>query len=128
MVDALDECILDERKNLCQFFLSITNTSTSHGTIKLFITSRKEPDIEKTFKQNVIPTIEIEAEKVDRDIEVYVKAQIELRLQNGNLTIRDITLKDKILSALTTEARGMYVFFSTNKGRWNKERWLFFKF
>lgn len=121
VVDALDECTVVERKSLCHFFLSITNTSTSQGTIKLFITSRKEPDIEKAFQ--LIPTIQIKAEKVNSDIEVYVKAQIELRLQNGDLNIKDITLKDKILSALTTEARGMYV-FSTKQGI--KEIWLFF--
>ena len=111
VVDALDECTLDDRKNLCKFFLSITESSTSQKTVKLFVTSRKEPDIEQAFQQQVIPTIEIEAAKVNNDIEVYVKAQIELRLQNGCLSIRNIALKDEILSALTTKAGGMYVFF-----------------
>ena len=102
------------------FFLSITNTSTgtSQGIVKLFITSRKEPDIERAFQQNSIPTIEVKAANVDSDIEVYVKAQIELRLQNCSLELRDMALKNKILSVLTTKAGGMYVFF---KLFWIKE-------
>ena len=109
IVDALDECTWDERQNLSKFLLSITEAS-NQGTVKLFVTSRKESDIERVFQQNAIPTIEIEATKVDSDIEVYVKDQIEQRLQDGNLRIRNMALKDKILGALTTKAGGMYVF------------------
>ena len=114
VVDALDECTPDERKSLCKFLLSITDTastssSPSQGTVKVFITSRKESDIEQAFQQKVIPVIEIEATKVDSDIAVYVKAQIELRLQSGSLCIRNMALKDKISSVLTTKAGGMYV-------------------
>ena len=111
VVDALDECTLEERKNLCEFFLSIINTGTSQGTVKLFVTSRQEPDIEQAFRQKAIPIIKIEAAKVDKDIEIYVKAQVKLRLDNGSLHIRNIVLADKIVSALTTKAGGMYVFF-----------------
>ena len=111
VVDALDECTLDERKNLCEFLLSITDiASSSQETVKFFITSRKESDIERAFQQKAIPTIEIEATKVDSDIEAYVQAQIELRLQNGSLSIRNMELKNKILRALTTKAGGMYIF------------------
>ena len=85
----------------------IASASTSQGAVKVFITSWKELDIEQAFQQKVIPTIEIEAAKVDRDIEVYVKAQIQLRLRNGLNT----ALKNKILSVLTSKAGGMYVFF-----------------
>ena len=114
VVDALDECTLHERKDLIEFLLSITgivSTSASYGTVKLFVTSRKAPDIEQAFQQNPVPTIEIEATKVNSDIELYVKAQIELRVQNGRLNIQNMSLKDEILSALTMKAGGMYVPF-----------------
>ena len=113
VLDALDECTLDQRKDLCDFIFSITNTTSTSasGIVKLFVTSRKAPDIERAFRQKSIPTIEVEAAKVDSDIEVYVKAQIELRLQDGSLILRDMALKDRIFSALTTKAGGMYVFF-----------------
>ena len=112
VLDALDECTLDQRKDLCEFILSITNTTSTKGIVKLFIASRKEPDIEQAFQQKSTPTIEVEAAKVDSDIEAYVKAQIELRLQNGSLRLRNMALKDKIFSVLTTKAGGMYVFFN----------------
>ena len=112
-LDALDECPLDQRKELCEFLLSIAQTSSTptEGTVKLFVTSRRESDIERAFQQQSIPTIEVEAAKVDNDINVYVRAQIELRLENGSLRLRDMALKEKILNTLTTKAGGMYVFF-----------------
>ena len=66
VVDALDECTLEGRKKLCQSLMSITDitsTSTGQGTVKFFVTSRKESDIEQAFQQKAIPTIQIEATK-----------------------------------------------------------------
>ena len=71
--------------------------------------SRKELDIERAFLQKSFPKIEIEAKKVDIDIQLYVKAQIEQRLNDGSLSLNNIILKEKILTALTTHAGGMYV-------------------
>ena len=135
VLDALDECTLDQRKTLCEFVLAMitpsatapavqsmnrtlvqtTSNETSQrprGILKLFITSRKESDLERAFLQNSVPTIEMEAEKVDRDIEDYVKAQIEQRLQDGDLVLKNMALKEKILTALTKKAGGMYVISS----------------
>ena len=72
--------------------------------------SRKEHDIARAFLRRSFPKIEVEAKKVDSDIELYVTAQIEQHLQDGSLTLNNITLKDKILTVLTTNAGGMYVF------------------
>ena len=114
ILDALDECTPDQRKDLARFILSIaSSTSTSPGqeVVKFFVTSRKEFDIEQAFQQKFIPTIEVETAKVDSDIKIYVEAQIELRLQDGSLSLRNMSLKDKIFNTLTTKAAGMYVFF-----------------
>ena len=114
VLDALDECTPDQRKDLCDFFLNIANTAptgSSQGIVNIFIASRKASDIERVFHQKSIPTIEVEATKVDRDIAVYVEAQIELRLQDRSLRLRDMALKDKILNALTKKSDGMYVFY-----------------
>ena len=135
VLDALDECTLDQRRDLCGFILGITKTNDlsmataaqdtdtaltdtsqktmdSRGILKLFITSRRESDLERAFLRNSIPTIEMEATKVDRDIEDYVKAQIQQRLQDGRLGLKNIALAEKILTTLTTKAGGMYVFSS----------------
>ena len=112
VLDALDECSLDQRTDLCEFFTSMVEltTGTGHGLIKLFVASRKELDIERAFLRRSFPTIEVEAKKVDSDIQLYVQAQIEKLLHDGSLNLNNIMLKDKILTALTTNAGGMYAF------------------
>ena len=121
VLDALDECTLSQRANLCEFFsdiveLSVTPAPVStagRGNVKLFVTSRKEPDIERVFLRKSFPKIEIQTEKVDHDIKVYVQAQIEQRLHDGRLYLGNIALKDRILDALTSKAGGMYDFPSS---------------
>lgn len=111
VLDALDECALDQRVHLCEFFAGIVEFhSCADHLVKLFIASRKEHDIETAFLRKSFPTIEVEAKKVDSDIELYVTAQIERRLDDGTLILNNIKLKDKILNALMTKAGGMYVF------------------
>ena len=112
VLDALDECTLGQRAELCEFFAEIVelSTGTANGIVKLFVASRKELDIERAFLRKSFPKIEVQAAKVDRDIELFVKAQIKQRLQDGSLTLNNMKLKDKIFTALTTNAGGMYVF------------------
>ena len=111
VLDALDECTEDQRVDLYEFFARITEYSSgmNNGLVKLFVASRKEPDIERTFLRRSVQTIEIEAKKVDSDIRLYIAAQIEQRLDDGSLILNDTMLKDKILTILTSNAGGMYV-------------------
>jgi len=121
-VDALDECSIIQRRDLCDFLKHIVNINASSkpaqtsavppnaegsGTIKLFVTSRREADIARAFGEANFPRIEIEARKVNKDIEVYARAQIDQRLQDGSLVLQDIELKDKILDALIGKSGGM---------------------
>ena len=112
VLDALDECTLDQRADLCEFFTAIVEhtTRTGHGIIKLFVASRNELDIERIFLSKSFPTIEVEAKKVDSDIQLYVQTQIEKLFHDGSLSLKNKMLKDKILTALTTNAGGMYAF------------------
>lgn len=109
VVDALDECTEDQRVDLYEFFTGIIEYSSgmNYALVKLFVASRKEPDIERTFLRKSFPTIEVEATKVDNDIKLYVTAQIEQRLDSGSLILNDTMLKDKILTTLTSTAGGM---------------------
>ena len=77
VLDALDECTPDQRKVLCRFFAKIVELSNVTGLVKLFVASRKELDIERAFLWKSFPTIEVEARKVNSDIELDVQAQIE---------------------------------------------------
>ena len=73
VLDALDECTLDQRAHLCEFFARIVefHSCADLGLVKLFIASRKEHDIEAAFCQKSFQTIEVEAKKVDSDIQLY---------------------------------------------------------
>ena len=131
VLDALDECNRDQRVELCDFFSKIIElsalSSPAQGAqsppthriesgventqptciIKLLVTSRKEQDIERIFGQQSFPTVELEAKKVDCDIAIYVKSQLEQRIQDKRLILKNPALKDKILSTLTTKSGGM---------------------
>lgn len=123
VLDALDECDQDQRKELCKFFSNIIELSATSAldtynnsaykpnstTVKLFVTSRREPDIERVFRQRSFPKVEIEAAKVDHDIAIYVAAEIEQRIQDERLILRSKELKEVILTTLATKASGMYV-------------------
>lgn len=105
VLDALDECADDQRREIFEVLQSIVSPGkTNHGNVKLFVTSRREQDIQRAFKS--FPIIEIEAEKVNEDIESYVTAQLDQHLQDGTLKITD-SLKHKILTALVDRAGGM---------------------
>lgn len=105
VLDALDECTDDQRRELFEVLHGIVSPgATNPGNINLFITSRKEQDIQRAFQR--FPIIEIEARKVNEDIESYVTAQLDQYLQDGTLMITD-TLKCKILTALVDRAGGM---------------------
>ena len=112
VLDGLDECALDQRAVLCKFFAEIVGcrTGKSHGAIKLFVTSRKELDIEREFQRKSFPMIEVEAARLDSNIRLYVEAQIQQHLDDGSLILNDPMLKNKIITTLTTKAGGMYVF------------------
>lgn len=103
VLDALDESDSSRRPELILFLCDIAKST--EGNVKLFITSRKEPDIERSFSD--VPTIQIEATKVAEDIELYVEAELERRLKEGTLKMRDLSLKDDILQALLGRAGGM---------------------
>lgn len=91
-----------------QFLADIVGSGrNSPGNIKLFVTSRKEADIERSFIN--VPTIQIEAKKVTADIESYVRFELDRRLKDGTLTLRDSGLKKEILEALLGRAGGMSV-------------------
>ncbi|KAF8544606.1 hypothetical protein BDD12DRAFT_872574 [Trichophaea hybrida] len=102
LYDALDEC--EMRQELVEFLHDLFSIPSS-CCIKLFVTSRKEPDIERAFRDT--KKVEIAAIRVAPDIKAYVDYELQKRLQNGNLIIQDLGLKDAILDNLCNRAGGM---------------------
>jgi ankyrin repeat domain-containing protein 50 len=87
VLDALDEC---EPKSRHQFMDTIEFLcSNSSKPIKVFISSRHEPDIqERLFKK---PTIEIEARHNEEDIQKFVKSQLKRRWNMTQEFEKDMT-------------------------------------
>lgn len=113
VIDALDECPKRERPDIIGSVIKIVNALPC---IKVFITSRRELDIVDVFENGSTPTIQIKAESVAEDIELYVREEV-MKLRKGHygkrLWIESNELEEKITSTLTKKAEGMLVVFSS---------------
>jgi hypothetical protein len=107
LVDALDECPERERYRILRFLTEIVRKLPR---TKVFVTSRKEPDIARAFEENETPVIRIKAENVAEDIETFVRAEIK-RLRKGYdgkiLHLESDALENKITKTLTDGSEGM---------------------
>jgi len=107
IIDALDECPKDARNRILGFLLGITNNLPC---AKVFVTSRRERDIEEAFMKLKTPIIEIEAGSVAADISSYVRSEVK-RLRDGydgkRLYLKNDTLEVTIVRTLTEKADGM---------------------
>jgi ankyrin repeat domain-containing protein 50 len=107
IIDALDECPKDSRYKILGFLSSVAN---SLPCAKIFVTSRRERDIEEAFMKLNTPIIEIEAGSVAADISSYVRSEIK-RLRDGydgkRLYLKSDALEKNIIRTLTEKAEGM---------------------
>ena len=100
VIDALDECI--ERSELLEKLANIANAQTN---INIFLTSRKEFDIEQYFES--IPKLSIDSTDVASDVEVFVNNQLLGLIKTRKLKLRDPDLRIEIQKILTAKADGM---------------------
>ena len=100
VVDGLDECG-DHTHNVVES-LSELATATDKTTIALF--SRDEVDI-RVLLEDDFKEIHIEAHT--EDIEQYVRAEMESRIQSGRLQLHNTVIKDEIQDELVNRANGM---------------------
>ena len=113
ILDALDECNKDQREDLLRFLTAVgtsqkdASTPSIRSSVKLFVTSRREEDIRRAFTGGAFRIIEIQANRVNKDIELYVTAELQARLQDARLKVNDGTLIPKIQKALIERADGM---------------------
>ncbi|KAI5839052.1 ankyrin repeat-containing domain protein [Morchella snyderi] len=113
VMDAMDE--FDDRNGFLPIISRFAQSSSSiHGSrrngstkFKIFVTSRKEKDIERTFTSCDFPIIEIEAKKVDADIKSFVQCQLNERPAGD--VVMDARLKDRIAQTLISKSSGMFL-------------------
>lgn len=121
VVDALDECDANSRGRLCDVLKQVVSLSeqtqqTNQTSIKVFITSRDDGDLRKKFKDS--PNVYIQERDNSEDINYYIKTQIKACINAKQLLEGKVNsnLEHRIVSALATRARGMYVPFTRHDG------------
>jgi NACHT domain len=100
VIDALDECRTDIRKQLFGYLKHIV---TSVHNVKLFITSRNDNSIRKMLNESLDHYID--AVDNTKDIETYIKSEVERCFDDGNITDRET--KNDMIAALKKGANGM---------------------
>jgi hypothetical protein len=104
VVDALDE--FEDRKTFLPIITG-TGSASGNGSMKIFVTSRRERDIAAHFAECRTPTLEIEATKVDTDINAFVRAEVgEWGKKTTDISLDD-GLRSEIILALTSKSGGM---------------------
>jgi Cdc6-like AAA superfamily ATPase len=103
VVDAVDEAKDpgDVTRALCE----LAKPGESSSNIKLAILSRDEPFIRECMPQPDFQHLPIAAR--NRDLQLFVAAQIDERIRTRKLRINSPTLKDDVLDLLVKRAHGM---------------------
>jgi hypothetical protein len=102
IIDGLDECsVLDERCKTLEI-LSTLN-SPEFGNFKTICASRDKADIRGNFSK--FDKISIAAR--GNDLELYVSADIESRIQKKILRLKDPSLKETMIDGIVSKANGM---------------------
>lgn len=107
--DALDECSVEDRSQILGLFSTLISNSGSQCKVKVFLTSRKEIDIERHLGRFHTPRIEMGPGKVEGDIRVYIEDQIEQRIQSGALQLDDPGMKHVIRDTLIKGSDWMFL-------------------
>ena len=100
VVDGLDECG-DETDSVVDELHSL---ATGEDAISVALLSRNEQNIRLRLEED-FTHIEIAAHR--EDLQLYVAAEIEARIQNKKLRLKNMSFKDEIIRKLINEADGM---------------------
>lgn len=101
LIDALDEA--NDRVTLLSFLRELV--LITGRDLKLLVTSRRETDIEADF--GGFPSLELNEETSQADVQIYISAQVESRVQKGLFRLHDDSLKDTIISHLVQHSAGL---------------------
>ena len=105
VIDGLDECERDGQQ-------AVTNTlfrlmKIGQTTVKVLVTCRDEGHL--LTELSSFDRLQVSSHASAADIQSYVSHTIASRLSSGQLTFRNPTLGDEIVSKLSDKAQGMYV-------------------
>lgn len=115
IIDALDECNPETRKDLVQALQDIILKSPT--LVKILVSSRDDQDI--VYRLTKYPNLEISSARNGNDIVRYVESQTASLVKAGDLlrySTRKDEIRSKIVCELSNKADGMYehVLMSSN--------------
>ncbi|KAF1962071.1 hypothetical protein CC80DRAFT_153716 [Byssothecium circinans] len=102
IVDGVDECG-DEASEVTHSLFSLAPVS---GTVSLALLSRDESDIREILAVPEVGHMEIAARS--KDIDHYVRSELEHRINHNRLRLRSADLKEDIMVYLVRKAQGMF--------------------
>ena len=110
ILDAFDECDQDKGPILIKHLNEVVRQSKNH--IKIFISTRSFPAIEKDLKAG--PSIEVTPERNKDDVREFIETTLDERIKDKELLGGDVErdLKEKIRDTLTSRARNMFLYAS----------------
>ncbi|KAI0103318.1 ankyrin repeat-containing domain protein [Nemania sp. FL0031] len=100
VLDALDECELDSRREIIE---AIELLFKSGNSVKVFISSRPDRDIRNRFIHR--PNIEIQATDNEKDIQKFINEEIS---KHENWAHMAPDLRKNIISTVFTKSQGMF--------------------
>jgi len=106
LVDALDES--DNFEAMVQVFEELLSSSSANQKIHLFLTGREEIDIEKALEP-LSPIRMSTSQNIRKDIYSFIDSEVDDRVVQKKLKLRDADLATKIKQSLFKAADGMYV-------------------
>ncbi|KAK0726550.1 ankyrin repeat-containing domain protein [Apiosordaria backusii] len=103
VVDALDETSPSGWESLTDAFRTLHEQCAS---LKLLVTSRNELPIARGF--HGLPATSIQQSDVADDIQNFVEAEVEAKVKQRKLKLRDPELQNVIVNSLVTGSKGMF--------------------
>lgn len=104
LLDALDECGVEDRTSLLNLFQSLETRVAK--PVKIFIASRPEGDIRERLL--LMRNIEINETNNSEDIMKYITEGFELHAPWTRLLNRNAALKQRLIDALIEKSHGMF--------------------
>lgn len=105
ILDGVDECGGNDRTELLMAIQSILGSDTRTTTLKLFIASRPDVDLKRTFNSYI--TLPISVDNTTADIIPFINGIVREKVKSQELLVRDPSLVGEIIEALVNGAQGM---------------------
>ena len=106
IVDALDES--DNFEAMVHVFGELLSSSSANKKVHILLTAREEIDIEKALGP-LSPIRMSTSHNIQKDIHSFIASEVDDRIAQRKLKLRDVGLATKIKQSLICAADGMYV-------------------